>query len=364
MNFSQLRLIDVQHRLIKCFCESYAYEQTEAAWTARKVLMYFYQVDASHYPLYLSKKIGALSFLTFPFSDFFLQGFFQTDKSKNAFSESEQIQFIKHLKSLKELYIKKDFKSEHTVDLCYQLFFELIEKGIPIAYILGETQFRDLRLYVNAHTLIPRVDSEILVDACVAYLHKISKTKVRFLELCTGTGALGISVYLECLAKNERLEIEALLTDISEEALQVASQNLKRYALEQQIQLLKSDVFEKVPQTQTFDLIFLNPPYINEADKALMSQSTLLYEPDLALFAPNQGLAFYEKFFHKLIHYLIPGMAVLMEIGFNQSEAIAELFKKNKEIYEKKVQYPMKIVTEIIKDYSEQDRIFAIYFEE
>lgn len=301
------------------FQEAYAYEEREALLQARKVMQKMYGISKEEYPLFLRKKINE-----FPLP---------------------RLAFFEKTRAVED---KENF---------YKLFVQEVKKKRPWAYLLGESDFRSFWFYTNESTLIPRVDSEVLVDKAKEFLESIFslQNEVNVLELCTGTGALGFSLFLELteMYGKENLEkkMKLTMTDCSEEVLLLAKRNQERYALES-TKLLKSDVFEQIP-VQKYDCIFLNPPYIKLNEKKFMPESVLLYEPSLALFSGEKGLDFFERFFEKLSLYVKEGSVVYMEIGFQQAEEVKELVQKF---------VPHVKKTEVFQDFSGQERVLALMF--
>lgn len=348
MSFSNLTLLSLQKKMSEAFEHVYAYESEEAKGIARKCLMRFYGLDRTHYPLYFSRALYTLKFKQFPLSlEFFEEASVSSEFNITSFGKlKEDLEYL---------------NSAEGINHFYQLFFDCIALKLPVPYLLGESEFRGLPFKVNASTLIPRVDSEVLVEQVLAYLESSALTEINALELCTGTGALGISAYLEARERFPLLNLDLKLTDISPKTLEVAKENLKTYALEKNIELLESDVWVNVPR-EAFNLIFLNPPYISRDEKHLMSESTLLYEPDLALFAEHQGLAFYEAFFEDLAFYVTEGTAVFMEMGFNQEKDLTLLWKRTQEKCAKSFPCFVSAKFKVIPDEAGHSRVFSIYF--
>lgn len=315
----QLSLASWVQALALLFQEAYAYEEREALLQARKVMQRLYGLSKEAYPLFLRKKI-----IDFPLPS---------------------LAFLSEQEAVKE---KEDF---------YTFFIEEVKKKRPWAHLLGESDFRSLWFYTNESTLVPRVDSEILVDKAKEFLERTFsfQKEVNVLELCTGTGALGFSLFLELaeIQGKEKLEkkLHLTMTDCSEEVLLLAKRNQERYKIAS-ARLLKSDVFEQIP-VQKYDCIFLNPPYIKLDEKKFMPESVLLYEPSLALFSGEKGLDFFERFFEKLSLYVKEGTAVFMEIGFQQAEDVKKLVKHF---------VPQVKKTEVFKDFSGQERVLALIF--
>lgn len=212
---------------------------------------------------------------------------------------------------------------------------EKIIKGMPIQYITNRQEFMGFNFFVNENVLIPQPDTEILVEEAIKLAKEIKANKI--LDLCTGSGAIAISI-----AKNVNIE-EMVATDISNLALEVASLNCKKNKTEN-IKLIHSDLFENI--NQKFNIIVSNPPYIKtETIKTLSNE--VKNEPYIALNGGTDGLEFYKKIINEAYKYLEKGGYLCLEIGYDQKEQVIELInlsKKYVNIYSK-------------KDLSENDRI-------
>lgn len=196
-------------------------------------------------------------------------------------------------------------------------FFSLIEKRkkrIPIAYLTGTRGFMGLDFRVNEHVLIPEQDTELLVEEAL----KFSEGK-DVLDLCTGSGCIAIA--LTKLGKPKSV----LGSDISEEALKVASSNVSILEEEERtrIRFIKGDMFEKV--SGVFDLILSNPPYIETEVIDSLEPEVSVYEPRLALDGDEDGLKFYRQIAKEAPKYLKQDGKLLLEIGSNQAEAVTAL---------------------------------------
>jgi len=207
--------------------------------------------------------------------------------------------------------------SEHVLDTSsHQLFESLIEKrfeGMPIAYLTQEREFWSLPLYVTSDTLIPRPETELLIDLALSLLGQRSHCSV--LELGTGTGAISIAL------ATEKPEWKIVATDISKPALCVAQKNIERHQLHN-ITLMESNWFQTIPN-QTFDLIISNPPYLAEHDPH-QHQGDLRYEPKQALVSGEDGLNDIKTIIKTSRHYLVTGGLLLLEHGYNQAQDVAE----------------------------------------
>lgn len=209
----------------------------------------------------------------------------------------------------------------HVVDdATEQKFFELIEKrraGWPVAYLTGVQSFWSLDLTVNPFTLIPRPETEHLVELALTKLNK--NTPYQIADLGTGSGAIGLA-----LAK-ERPDSQVFATDISETALAVAKQNANQLDIKN-IQFFNGSWCEALPH-QRYDLIVSNPPYIAEHETALLSPETR-FEPAIALFSEKDGLKDIDHILKQAPLYLKPDGCILIEHGFSQGKSIRTLFER------------------------------------
>ena len=190
----------------------------------------------------------------------------------------------------------------------------------PVQYLLNEQEFYGRKFYVDKGVLIPRQDTEILVEKMIDTLKdKVLKNEIhpKILDIGVGSGIIGITAALE-------IESSYVLgVDISDKALETAQKN-KEILKVSNIKFLKSDLFENV-EFREFDMIVSNPPYISLSEVGIMSDDTLLHEPSEALFAENDGLYFYYEICQKAFDYLANFGYLLFEIGYKQAKNIVEI---------------------------------------
>lgn len=215
-------------------------------------------------------------------------------------------------------------------------FLQLIEKRavhIPLQHLTGEQNFMGLDFLVNEHVLIPRQDTEILVEEIMRDLHD----GIRILDMCTGSGCILLSLL------HYSNDCSGVGVDVSEDALAVARQNADRLA-EKQAVFIQSDLFEKVEGS--FDLIVSNPPYIRSQEIAGLMPEVREHEPHLALDGKDDGLHFYREIIKGAMPHLKRGGQLFFEIGYDQGEAVQVLLAANG-------------YTEIavVKDYAGLDRV-------
>ena len=185
---------------------------------------------------------------------------------------------------------------------------------VPLQHLLGYQDFMGLNFQVNEHVLIPRQDTEILVEEAMRYLHD----GMRILDLCTGSGCILLSLL------HYSNDCEGTGVDISKEALQVAALNAELLGIK--ADFLKSDLYEKV--TGKFDLLVSNPPYIERKVIPTLMEEVREYDPYIALDGGEDGLDFYRRIIGGAQDYLKRGGQILMEIGSGQAQAVSELLRE------------------------------------
>lgn len=187
----------------------------------------------------------------------------------------------------------------------------------PSAMITGHREFMGLDFDVNAHVLIPRPDTENIVETALAWISKRSRPKV--LDLCCGSGAIGIALKHYCP------NIQLWLSDISKEALAVAKSNTQKHHVE--AQLILGDLFEGLPQRQRFDMIVTNPPYIPTDEIADLSPDVKDYEPRAALDGGEDGYDFYKRLFASVHDHLKEQGYLILECGWNQADTLIDMVR-------------------------------------
>lgn len=239
-------------------------------------------------------------------------------------------------------------------------FMALVDRrchGEPMAYITGECEFMSLRFYVNRHVLIPRADTELLVEAGLYALglenpyfcQKMFRLKLsrpaRMLDIGTGSGCLPVSM----VKRMPGLSADAV--DVSPDALIMARRNAERYGVADAIRFLSADFLQGLSfDHEPYDLILSNPPYIAYHEREDLMPSVKDYEPALALFAEDRGLAFYTKMASEACRLMAPGGILLVECGYTQAADVSEIFRNA----------GMAVLS--LKDLAGIDRAVAAYF--
>jgi release factor glutamine methyltransferase len=185
----------------------------------------------------------------------------------------------------------------------------------PLAYILGVKEFWNLSFEVSPAVLIPRAETELLVEAALD-LYPPAST-IRIADVCTGSGCVAIA--LAC----ERRGARVTATDISAEALLVARRNAERLQVESRVTFAETDLLAGI--AGPFDLIVSNPPYVPEQNRATLQQEVREYEPPVALFAGNDGLSAIRRLAAESVAHLPAGGALVFEFGAGQESAVAQL---------------------------------------
>lgn len=194
----------------------------------------------------------------------------------------------------------------------------------PVAYLTGRTEFYSIELDITSDCLIPRPETEMLVQRAVEFLR--ARDGVQFVcDLCTGCGCIAVAV-----AKNFR-NARVIATDISAGALEAAARNVAKHRLTERIELLQGDLFEplvKQLDVNQFDLIVCNPPYVSGSEYEKLAPNVRDYEPKSALLAGTDGLDIYRRLIEKVDAFLKSGAALMLEIGYAQGPAVRELLEQ------------------------------------
>ena len=251
---------------------------------------------------------------------------------KNSIDESKLIAEIvfSHVLNVDRMMLFTRYRDEIEDEKIERIRYFIQKIGrekFPIQYLLNEQEFYGRKFYVDKGVLIPRQDTEVLVEKMINILknnilknknfEKNSKIHPKILDIGVGSGIIGITAALEIK------DSYVLGVDISEKALETAEKN-KQLLKVSNIKFLKSNLFENIEFKQ-FDMIVSNPPYISLNEAGIMSDDTLLHEPSEALFAENDGLYFYYEICQKAADYLANFGYLLFEIGYKQGKNVAKI---------------------------------------
>lgn len=200
-----------------------------------------------------------------------------------------------------------------------QKYFEAISERsehIPLQYITGRQQFMDFGFIVNEDVLIPRPETELLVEKVTSY---IKERYVKVLDMCTGSGCIAVSIDRMCA------NADVTAVDISEKALKVAGEN--NVNNQGRVTFVQSDLFENI--NETYDVIVSNPPYIPTSDIDTLMEEVREHEPRLALDGSADGLKFYREICTNAVNYLNKNGKIFLEIGYDQGQTVPELLREN-----------------------------------
>ena len=263
-----------------------------------------------------------------------------------------------------KLFMEYQYKLQ---DILCDQYFDLVDRrasGEPLQYIVGTQEFMGLTFKVDPRVLIPRMDTEVLVENALSIIKggtlagqgarvTSERDSWEVLDLCTGSGAIGISV--ASLAETKlAANVRVTLSDISEDALAVARENIKINEVGDIVKAVRGDLFspfKKLFRKLKFDMILSNPPYVKSGDIVTLQKEIREHEPMNALDGGEDGLDFYRKIAEEAPSYLTSGGVILMEIGDSQGEEVREIFRGWK--------------TQVLQDLGGRDRVvFALYEED
>ena len=250
-----------------------------------------------------------------------------------------------------ELYVNFDKEVEKTnLEKLRGLVKRCLEHE-PVQYLTGITEFYSISLKVSPSCLIPRPETELLVERAIEFLRTRTGTQYTC-DLCTGSGCIAVAI-----AKNYP-DVKIIATDICDKALSIAAENIAKYNLGEKIELLQGDLFEPVIKqldeknssvSGGFDLITCNPPYISKPEYDNLEPKVKNHEPKLALDGGEDGLDIYRRIAANIGSHLKKGGLLLLEIGFQQGLQVKTLLEETKIFTEIKIE----------KDLSGNDRIVS-----
>lgn len=219
-----------------------------------------------------------------------------------------------------------------------KLTMSLLEKDYPVQYIIGYVDFYGLKINVNEFTLIPRYETEYLIELTLKEIKKMNLANPKILDLCTGSGAIGLTL------KSLLPSSEVTLSDISKDALMVANKNKNELNLD--VNIIESDLFKNIQGK--FDVIISNPPYVMTNEPL---PKDVLYEPHLALYSGPKGIDHIEKIFKNIKSHLNNKYLIALEINEKSEPDITNLIKT---YFEKNINY------KFMKDLAEKTRYLFI----
>lgn len=252
---------------------------------------------------------------------------------------------LSHVLGLKRIELYTQFDRVVGKDALDRLHDLVKRAGLhePVAYLIGRTGFYSLEMEVTADCLIPRPETELLVQRAIEFL-RTREGQQHVCDLCTGCGCIAIAIAKGC--PNARV----VATDLCDKALAVAARNVSKHGLQERVELLCGDLFDPlVPQLDAtqWDLIVCNPPYVSAAEYEALDKNVKDYEPPTALLAGADGLDLYRRIAEQIDRFLKPDGALLLEIGYSQGPAVRDLLERT----------ALFATIAIEKDHQNQDRI-------
>lgn len=216
---------------------------------------------------------------------------------------------IQELKKIKK-YNKKTIKK--------------LENNYPVQYIIGYVDFYGLKINVNKHNLIPRYETEYLIEKTLKYIKKYEFENPKILDLCTGTGCLGLTL------KHEIPTSIITMTDISSHSVKLAKKNRKNLNLD--VKIFKSNLFNNIKE-KDFDIIISNPPYVKTTEEL---PKNVQYEPSLALYSGESGIVHIDKILKEAFNHLKEKSLIALEINETSEKDLTDLINK---YFDKKIKY-------------------------
>jgi len=235
-------------------------------------------------------------------------------------AEIESRFILEHILKVNHHYLIKNYEQLVEVNKLKQIMKCVSDRMShkPLAYIFKEWKFYDMEFHINSNVLIPRQDTELLVDLIIEKYDK--QRKIDILDLGTGSGAIGV------VLGNKFKNANILLSDISLNAIDIAKKNILRHKLKN-ISVIQSDWFTKIPKKK-FEVIVSNPPYIDKSDEHLKDKA-LIYEPQEALISKQEGYADIIEIIKISPKFLKPNGTLYIEHGYNQHKKVHQLFLDN-----------------------------------
>ena len=246
-------------------------------------------------------------------------------------------------------------KNQEAGEINAKIFLQAIDQrtnGKPVAYITHNTNFFNYDFFVNESCLIPRVDSEIIVENALNYavfwLKQQNRKAIKILDACCGSGCLGISLAKSLIDKKliSPNNIELTLLDKSSPAIQVAKINLQKHTIK--AKLMVADILTTGFGNDKYNIILCNPPYIETETIKTLDKEVRDFEPHMALDGGADGLIFYKSISNHLAKNLTEDSKAFFEIGYNQGKTAKEIFEK------------VGFLVEVAKDYGKQDRCLIV----
>lgn len=263
------------------------------------------------------------------------------------YSKNEEILLVMYSlnQTREKIFLKDTISCQEKQKINRKLFRRM--KGEPLNKIFKKQNFYGFDFKVNNSVLAPRVETEILVEKVINEI-KGRKSKIDLLDLCTGSGCIGLSIKKVCNDKIDKL----MLLDIDNKALRVAKENKKMLNISGNVKILKSNMFERLKNSQKFDIITCNPPYITEQEYKNLPVGVKNFDPEISLVGGKEGLDYYKILARESKKYLKSDGKIFVEIGFKQKDKVEKLFRENG------------FNVECFKDFSRKNRVIVGSFSE
>lgn len=293
---------------------------------------------------------------------------YATDSLKNANIETPALEagvMLCHALKCDRIYLYAHddrLLEKDELEVLSNMLAQRVNNNVPMQYIIGETEFMSLSFIVSPAVLIPRQDTEILVEKCIELINEMSisgqrsksneaknimvnkcssndKNVFKVLDMCTGSGCIAISIAHYCP------DSRVMACDVSRDALSIAKTNSERNGVQDRLELRWGNLFEALEGELQFDLIVSNPPYIETDTISELQKEVKNHEPNLALDGGQDGLDFYRRIVTIAPDYLTDGGYLAFEIGYNQGQSVKNLMQQR--FYD----------IEVYKDFSGNDRV-------
>lgn len=250
------------------------------------------------------------------------------------------------------LYENGEMLLSPTNVMTYHKLLDKFVAGVPIAYLVGKKEFMSLPFLVNQHTLIPRPETETLIEETLKLItqQKLLRESEELYVLDIGTGCGNIAISLAKLSPKKNIRVFA--SDISKNTLKIALQNARLNGVENRVTFCQGDIFEafnKYRLKGKVNFILSNPPYIPNKDSFRLPLNVRKYEPKMALYSGEKGTYFHEKIIREAPQYLKENGYLLLEIGFKQTISIIEIIKQTN----------LFATTRVLNDYNQIPRVIC-----
>lgn len=245
------------------------------------------------------------------------------------------------------LIVNKDLEVEESEANVFRSYVKRLSEGEPISYITNQREFYGFDFFVDKRVLVPRQETEEIVDRAVAFFRANTRGKKVYKVLDIGTGSGNIAIAVAKTLDDMPVFVDAV--DLSDDAVEVARLNTAQHNLEDKVDVFQSNLLSNVKGDTHYDVILANLPYVGTKENNFVDANVVKYEPNVALFGGETGVELYEELFLRLIEKNITFELLIGEFGFTQGEAVRELLDK---YFEK--QY------KIVKDLAGIERIFII----